>query len=112
VVGAKKLTLQRLWLLLAGTLASAHEVLETEPALAAQETLPVGLDGLPLAVSETVAVQVVEPPTTDEAGEQLTLVDVARAMVKVFAAESMVLGALSVARALTVYEPTAGAAKA
>src|SRR5215211_1678258 len=83
VLGAKKLTLQRLWLLLAGTSASAHEALEKAPLVAVQETLPVGFVGLPLAVSETVAVQVVAPPTVAEAGEQLTLVPVPRLRVKV-----------------------------
>jgi len=100
-VGANKLTLQRLWLLLAETLARVHDALENAPADAVQETLPVGLVGLPLAVSETVAVQVVEPPTAVEVGEQLTLVVVARVIENVFAAESK-LPELSVARALTV----------
>lgn len=88
VVGAKKLTLQRLWLLLAGTLASAHdELFENEPAVEVQETLPVGFVGLPLAVSDTVAVQVVEPPTVAETGKQLTLVVVLRVTENVCAFE-------------------------
>ena len=79
VVGAKKLTLQRLWLLLAGTLASVHDALfEKDPAVDVQDTLPVGLVGLPPPVSETVAVHVVELPTAVEAGTQLTLVVVGR----------------------------------
>jgi len=78
VVGAKKVMLQRLSLLLAGTFASVHEALEKEPAVAVQETVPVGLVGLAPPVSEMVAVHVVEPPTTAEDGAQFTLVELPR----------------------------------
>jgi hypothetical protein len=83
VVGAKKLTLH-FWA--PPTLASVHEVLEKLPDVAVQVTLPVGAVGLAL-VSETVAVQVVELPTTTEAGEQLRLVAVGRVTENVCALE-------------------------
>ena len=41
-------------------------------------TVPVGVDGVPVAVSVTVAVQVVLAPTGTVAGVQLTVVEVAR----------------------------------
>jgi hypothetical protein len=41
-------------------------------------TVPVGVLLAPAAVSVTVAVQVIDCPTTTVAGEQLTLVELAR----------------------------------
>jgi hypothetical protein len=79
VVGANRLTVQRLWLLLLGTLESVHDPpFENVAAPSVHVTAPVGLVGLPLDVSVTVAVQVLAPPTVVEDGTQLTLVLVLR----------------------------------
>jgi hypothetical protein len=93
VVGANRLTVQRLWVLLAGTLARVHELLESAPAVAVHAMLPAGLLALPLAVSVTVAVHVLAPPIAMEEGEQLTAVDVLRLTVKVWEFELPPAGA-------------------
>jgi hypothetical protein len=83
VAGAKKVTLQRLCVLLPVTLASVQEALANVPADAVHETLPAGLLGLPLAMSVAVAVHVLALPIATEDGTQLTLVEVERLTVNV-----------------------------
>jgi hypothetical protein len=72
---------------LAGAAASSAFVLMSVQGLAAKTplasleakvTVPVGVVFVPASVSRTVAVHVVVPPAVNEAGEQLTVVDVLR----------------------------------
>ena len=80
-------------MLLAGTVVSVQELLENEPDEDVQDTLPVGLLGVLLPVSVTVAVQVVALPTCVVEGTQLTLVDVLRVTENVCAFDSPPPGA-------------------
>src|SRR3989442_6680710 len=54
------------------------ELLKVPAPLLLKLTVPVGVLGVPVSVSLTVAVQVVDCPTTTDAGLQLTLVPVER----------------------------------
>jgi hypothetical protein len=92
--GAYSVTLQLLASSLPKTSVSEQEGAERLPTVVVQDTLPVGLDFVPIvAVSVTVAVQELALPTTTEGGTHATLVAVLRVTLNVCALDSPPPGA-------------------